>query len=184
MKKTVLGVILLGLITFGGVLPTSAKDVSTTNGSTDVTFEGLDVDHGGLVLNEVADIAFTKTTTGNSNYVIDGAGNKGIKVTDLRGGDEGWTVTAKANELTAQKNSTTYTLPVSAVEVTIADVTETRGCTSANIYSAANKICSGTKDSNGTWVSAAPTAQIFVNQAGVKALTYTGTIEYTLSDAL
>ncbi|MDR1568186.1 MAG: WxL domain-containing protein [Streptococcaceae bacterium] len=198
MKKTVLSLTLLATIVLGGVASTSAfaADVQGANGKKEgtstVTFEGIDVNNGGLVLDKASSIVFATTTTGNgsADYVIAGTSTEGITVTDLRGGDEGWTVTAKASDLKASNGGNNYTLPVTSVTLTIADSVATKdsekvkGAAGADIYTAANKICFGQSDTNGTWSSAIPTSEIQVKKAGVKALTYTGKIEYTLSDTI
>ncbi|MBS9335463.1 WxL domain-containing protein [Fructobacillus sp. M1-13] len=182
------------LLTAGALAPVSAfaadntvetndtENVQKITGNTKITFEGTD---GALTLNQVPNFDFDNHKLSKSYDTFESKNGGTVKVTDLTGSGKGYFVTANASDLTnngatLQTKSFNFTAANSAVdEATKGQIT---GSTDTPIFKTTTKIVEGNADATGTLESGATSAKLTLSGNNVKAGTYTGTIDYTLSN--
>lgn len=178
----------LALFTLNTPMMANADSTTATGqGDTTVTFTAPTT--GSLVLNKVPSYDFSSHELASSYSGFTATGSQAYDVTDLTGGNTGYTITANASTLKNGDN----VLPVSTFTTTtadgVADATtggKISGTSAAvNIYQTANTVATGNENSNGNLTSGTTGATMALATAnGVKAGTYSGTIDYNISTNL
>ncbi|SJZ71177.1 WxL domain surface cell wall-binding [Pilibacter termitis] len=227
MKKTaVLSLSALALATVALPMVTSALDDINTNPKVTskssannltpqmeahnrVSFQGVNINNGGLVLEEVPGYDFspvTATTINTTGYTFTASGIRevnsagvtqdntpqGIVVTDLRGGTTGYKVSMEVKDLSLTKGGNSYLLPVNTFKVSVkagsftdagGNVIPTHAAkTGVDTYKVKGEVITSTAQATGTITSEIPDVTMDVGQQGITSGTYTGVVEYTLED--
>ncbi|MDR3189626.1 MAG: WxL domain-containing protein [Lactobacillaceae bacterium] len=174
-KYLLVAAVALG-VTVAGTTVANAEIGAALTGTTDVTLTG---DASAITLDSVPNFAWGSMTTVNATKTNAVAGIGALQVTDMRGGSTGYSVTALASEMKHGE----VVLPITAmtIDTTSAD-TNVLGATQADITST-NTIVRGKADSNGTMRIAETAGRLAVANSA-KVGNYTGSIKYTLADAL
>lgn len=153
----------------------NAAPLGTSSGSTTLS---LTSDPQAITLDTVPSFDWGSMTTKaamNENGV---AGTPNLQVTDSRGIDTGYQVTAKATEM----KSGTVNLPIVSMTLdTVVSDAALTGVTAADIKAGEATVLTGNENSNGTKQTQSTNGKIKItNNAKVGA--YTGTIVYTIND--
>ncbi|MDR0922450.1 MAG: WxL domain-containing protein [Lactobacillales bacterium] len=168
-------------------------------GTLKVIFEGQPADQGGFTLDQQPSFDFgmtqlTKTSNQAGSYTLNGRSTDKFSITDGRGGDTGYSITAEASKLATEWDdakfgsavkSGAYVIEPSSITLNTANTSHVKEVNAnTEIYNTANKVLVGDKDSNGTLTAGETTATMVVPQQGIKAKEYTGFIQYTLMEQM
>lgn len=154
----------------------NAAPLANSNGSTTLS---LTSDPSAITLDTVPSFDWGSLTTKaaiNENGIV---GSPALQVTDSRGTDAGYQVTAKATDM---QNIDEVNLPIVSMtlDTAVSDASLT-GATNADIKSGEALILSGNGNSNGTKQTQSTKGNIKISN-NAKVGTYTGTIVYTIND--
>lgn len=189
LKKKLIYVAGLSIALLTASIPVNVKAADsdlTGSGTTKVEFTAPT--DGSLILNKVPSYDFASHVLASSYSGFTATGDNAYQVTDLRGGDTGYEITANASPLVNGES----TLPVTTFTTTAADGTaddvtggKISGANAVDIYGTSNIVATGNASSNGQFSSGTTSAEMSLSTAsGVRAGTYAGTIDYTLVGSL
>ncbi|MDR0921016.1 MAG: WxL domain-containing protein [Lactobacillales bacterium] len=154
-----------------------ADDNFNKTGNTAISFTGTAAENGGLVLDEVPSFDFGSTSLGSAQLTA--TSSTPFKVTDIRGSEVGYSITAKATDL---KSTTNKTLPTQQFLVSTASANGLVGLSDVNIFEISNTVLTSNGDPIGDTTAGTSKAVLTMATNGVKAEAYTGTINYTLAE--
>ncbi|MFT8756213.1 WxL domain-containing protein [Leuconostoc pseudomesenteroides] len=172
---------------------TQNVSANSLSGNSRVTFTGNTDPASSLKLTRVSNFDFGSSELRSGTNTMTVLGDYSISVEDTRGGDQGYQVQAKASEMktasaVVPRQSSGLTLPISSFKLTIGNGNTNsiggsiRGSQNSEIYTVANTIATGDANSNGLNSTGSVSAVVDFANTGVKALEYSGTIDYTLLD--
>jgi hypothetical protein len=194
MKKTLLGLMCAGAL-LATVLPTGTVSAAGTTGSSTASIEVEgDTSENALILEETpAAFTFDKITIGQTvTDAISQTQSGNFKVRDQRGGFSGYKIMATATDLSYTRNpgetdEKTYNFDADSLTMTAtaSDTTILSCATGAELLvQGGSAIVTGLADSRGE--TQTTSVELTLNNSDTAALvatTYTGTINYELSDA-
>ncbi|WP_367367556.1 WxL domain-containing protein [Leuconostoc pseudomesenteroides] len=172
---------------------TQNVSANSLSGNSRVTFTGNTDPASSLKLTRVSNFDFGSSELRSGTNTMTVLGDYSISVEDTRGGDQGYQVQAKASEMKTASaavpgQSSGLTLPISSFKLTIGNGNTNSiggsilGSQNSEIYTVANTIATGDANSNGLNSTGSVSAAVDFANTGVKALEYSGTIDYTLLD--
>lgn len=172
---------------------TQNVSANSLSGNSRVTFTGNTDPASSLKLTRVSSFDFGSSELRSGTNTMTVLGDYSISVEDTRGGDQGYQVQAKASEMKTASaavpgQSSGLTLPISSFKLTIGNGNTNSiggsilGSQNSEIYTVANTIATGDANSNGLNSTGSVSAAVDFANTGVKALEYSGTIDYTLLD--
>lgn len=172
---------------------TQNVSANSLSGNSRVTFTGNTDPVSSLKLTRVSNFDFGSSELRSGTNTMTVLGDYSISVEDTRGGDQGYQVQAKASEMKTASaavpgQSSGLTLPISSFKLTIGNGNTNSiggsilGSQNSEIYTVANTIATGDANSNGLNSTGLVSAAVDFANTGVKALEYSGTIDYTLLD--
>lgn len=172
---------------------TQNVSANSLSGNSRVTFTGNTDPASSLKLTRVSSFDFGSSELRSGTNTMTVLGDYSISVEDTRGGDQGYQVQAKASQMKTASaavpgQSSSLTLPISSFKLTIGNGNTNSiggsilGSQNSEIYTVANTIATGDANSNGLNSTGSVSAAVDFANTGVKALEYSGTIDYTLLD--
>lgn len=172
---------------------TQNVSANSLSGNSRVTFTGNTDPASSLKLTRVSSFDFGSSELRSGTNTMTVLGDYSISVEDTRGGDQGYQVQAKASQMKTASaavpgQSSGLTLPISSFKLTIGNGNTNSiggsilGSQNSEIYTVANTIATGDANSNGLNSTGSVSAAVDFANTGVKALEYSGTIDYTLLD--
>lgn len=172
---------------------TQNVSANSLSGNSRVTFTGNTDPASSLKLTRVSSFDFGSSELRSGTNTMTVLGDCSISVEDTRGGDQGYQVQAKASQMKTASaavpgQSSSLTLPISSFKLTIGNGNTNSiggsilGSQNSEIYTVANTIATGDANSNGLNSTGLVSAAVDFANTGVKALEYSGTIDYTLLD--
>ncbi|MBS9339162.1 hypothetical protein G6R29_05950 [Fructobacillus sp. M2-14] len=183
-----LNLVVATLAVAAAVAPVSAfadtkVDDTHRDGTATINFQGQ---NGKITLDQVPDFDFSTHDLGellSNGLKFTTNGDKSIKVTNLTGSNDPYTVTAQANEL---KQGDTV-LPVQSFLFNAQNGNKNSfdglitGAGDQDIYKQSKTVATGDKNANGTLESGTTSANMTLSANNVKNGSYKGDINYTLT---
>ncbi|MDR0921017.1 MAG: hypothetical protein LBM95_01360 [Lactobacillales bacterium] len=181
MKLKIVAVTLLGLVFVPSTVLADNFTSDPVIGNTSVTFTGTPAADGGLTLDSVPSYIFPTMPLNFSGETmsIQIPSSIPFKTTDYRGSELGYQVTAEASGL---KIASGKTLPVQKFEMLVLSEAEAgiTGKSEVDVYQKSDTVLTSDGSYVGTINGVYSAVTLVVAKNGIKAQTYTGTINYTL----